>query len=105
MRNLPPRQIQRMLADGQDMFMLDVREPWEFATCRIETSINIPMNRIPSALATLDPGRETLVICHHGARSMQVADYLESAGFANVINLQGGIDAWAKSVDPGMSQY
>jgi rhodanese-related sulfurtransferase len=86
-------------------FLLDVREPWEFRICRIEGSQLIPMGHIPSSMAVLDPGRETVVICHHGIRSRQVAMFLEHQGFTNVINLAGGVEAWARDVDRQMATY
>jgi len=85
--------------------LVDVREPWEFATCHIEGSINIPMSAIVSYHEQLNPHTEKVIICHHGIRSQQVAYFLESLGFASVINLEGGIDMWAETVAPGMPRY
>lgn len=85
--------------------LLDVREPWEFQICRIEGSQLVPMGQIPAALGQLDPDRETVVICHHGIRSRQVAMFLAYQGFANVINLAGGVAAWARDVDHAMATY
>lgn len=85
--------------------LLDVREPWEFERCHIEGSQLVPMREIPASAATLDPDRRIVVICHHGVRSAQVAMFLERSGFGNVINLQGGVAAWAERVDPRMARY
>lgn len=85
--------------------LLDVREPWEFDKCKIEHSILVPMRQIPNYLNELDPDRETIVICHHGIRSRAVASYLANQDFSQVINLTGGIDAWAKSIDLSMETY
>ncbi len=86
--------------------LLDVREPWEFRICHIEGSKLVPMREIPAAAAELDPDQEIVVICHHGIRSLQVARYLEEhLGFSNVINLAGGVDAWAREIDKGMAVY
>ena len=85
--------------------LLDVREPWEFETCKIDNSVLVPMRQIPSAMNELDPDSEIIVICHHGIRSRAVAAYLANNEFSNVINLSGGIDAWAKQVDPSMPTY
>lgn len=85
--------------------MLDVREPWEFELARIEGSTLIPLGQLPLRLAELDPARETVLICHHGVRSMQAAFFLKAHGFDNVINLRGGVDAWAREVDPAMALY
>jgi rhodanese-related sulfurtransferase len=85
--------------------LLDVREPHEFDYCHIEGSVHIPMNRVFAGLNELDPERETVVICHHGVRSAQIANFLISQGFKKVLNLQGGVAAWASEVDPSMPTY
>ena len=85
--------------------VLDVREPWEFGICRIEGAHLLPMRNIPDSLDQLDRGSEIVVICHHGIRSRQVAMYMEHQGFTNVINLEGGMAAWARDVDRGMPTY
>ena len=85
--------------------LLDVREPWEYHMCRIENSTLIPMRQIPQAVEELNPEQETIVICHHGVRSRRVGQYLIQSGFKNVINLEGGIDAWARQIDPQMTTY
>lgn len=105
MQNLAPQQVQQLLDSGHNLLLLDVREKWEFEICHIETSNNIPMGNLPDAMQDLDTEQETIIICHHGARSMQVAYYLENNGFSNVINLDGGVDAWAMIIDPHMQQY
>lgn len=85
--------------------LLDVREPWELEQCRIEGSLHIPMHLIPMQADQLDPNRDTVVICHHGGRSMQVAMFLERRGFTSLFNLLGGVEGWACEVDPGMRRY
>jgi rhodanese-related sulfurtransferase len=105
MKNLKPAQIQQLLGSGHKLFLLDVREKWEFEICHIDTSQNIPMGAVPGLVEELNTEEEIVVICHHGARSLQVANYLEINGFSNVINLDGGVDAWAKTIDPNMPQY
>ncbi len=85
--------------------LLDVREPWEFQTCHIDGSRNIPMSQVPADCRDLDAQQETIVICHHGMRSQRVAVYLEQAGFTNIVNLTGGVAAWAREVDPSMPTY
>lgn len=94
-----------LAATTNNPLLLDVREPWEFRICQIEGSQLIPMGQIPAALNALDPERETVVICHHGIRSRQVAMYLDYQGFSAVINLAGGVDAWARDVDRQMATY
>lgn len=63
------------------------------------------MGEIPARAGEIDPQGDVVVICHHGGRSMQVAMFLEKNGFPKVHNLAGGVDAWAKSVDPAMPVY
>ncbi|MDY7577638.1 rhodanese-like domain-containing protein [Herbaspirillum sp. RTI4] len=92
-------------ADRPSPLLLDVREPWEFDTCRLTDAISIPMNSVPSRLEELDPSLPVVCICHHGARSLQVATFLERQGFEKVTNLTGGVHAWAQQVDPAMPTY
>ena len=86
-------------------FLLDVREPWEFETCRIDGAQSLPMRSIPQRIAELDADAEIVAICHHGMRSLQVAAFLEQNGFKNLYNLHGGVAAWAAQVDPQMPTY
>jgi rhodanese-related sulfurtransferase len=107
MTNLAPAELAAWLADtarGRPV-LLDVREPWEYDTCKLADSRLLPMREVPQRLAELDPQAETVVICHHGGRSMQVAQFLERQGFPRVFNLAGGVDAWARSVDRAMPVY
>ncbi|MCP5266375.1 MAG: sulfurtransferase [Burkholderiaceae bacterium] len=85
--------------------LLDVREPWEFETCRIPGSVHIPMREVPARYHEIDPGRTVVVVCHHGVRSMQVAMFLAYQGFEQVVNLHGGIDAWSRQVDASVPTY
>ena len=85
--------------------LLDVREPAEYQICHLEESLLIPMNTIPARHGELDPDAPIVCICHHGGRSMQVANFLERNGFTQVINLTGGVHAWAQQVDPAMPTY
>lgn len=85
--------------------LLDVREPWEFELCHLAGSLPMPMQSVPARLRELDADAEVVVICHHGARSMQVAMFLERNGFSSIYNLAGGVDAWARDVDPAMRKY
>ncbi len=105
MKNISPAELKSELASGRRMQLLDVRENWEFQTARIDGSALIPMGEIQARMSELDPASETVVICHHGGRSMQVAMFLERQGFSSVHNLAGGVDAWARSVDPSMPTY
>lgn len=85
--------------------LLDVREPWEFDICHIEGSINIPMGEITHRHHEFDPDTEIVVICHHGIRSMKVIWHLQQNDFSKLINLDGGVDAWAREVDVNLPVY
>ena len=85
--------------------LVDVREPWEFAFCRIEGSQSSPMGSLPQALPGLPRERDIVVVCHTGVRSYHAAAWLKRAGFDRVYNLRGGVAAWADAVDPGMKRY
>lgn len=105
MKHIDPPALKARLAAGDNLKLLDVREDWEFQTARIEGSTLIPMGQVATRLSELDPETETVVICHHGGRSLQVSALLERQGFSDVINLTGGVDAWARMVDPAMPVY
>lgn len=107
MQHLNATELAAWLADSnrEPPLLLDVREPWEYETCHIAGSTLITMQTIPARQEELDPQQAVVCICHHGARSMQVAAFLERAGFEQVINLTGGIHAWALQVDSTMPTY
>jgi rhodanese-related sulfurtransferase len=107
MRQLSAAQLKEWLNDPQRSkpVLLDVREPWEFETCRIAGSISMPMRGIPARYRELGPDQDIVMICHHGARSFQAGMFLEQMGFGGIINLQGGVAAWARDVDPAMPTY
>jgi rhodanese-related sulfurtransferase len=107
MKHITPAELAAWLADPQRARpqLLDVREAWEFETCSIAGSRHIPMGEIPARYGEVPAQAELVVICHHGGRSLQVATFLEKNGYARVHNLSGGVDAWAKSVDPAMPVY
>jgi rhodanese-related sulfurtransferase len=85
--------------------LLDVREPWEFQTCHIAGAQSMPMNTVPERMQEVEEDATIVCICHHGARSMAVASFLERQGYAKVINLTGGVHAWALQVDGSMPTY
>jgi len=102
--NITPQELKRRLDDGDTPVLLDVRELWEFEIARIEGSKLIPMGEMPERVSELDPSVETVVICHHGSRSAYVTQALQQAGFGEVLNLEGGLDAYARE-DPSMPRY
>jgi len=105
MQTVSPGDLANELSSGQNHRLVDVRDPWEFDLCRISGSENIPMGEIMGRLDSLGKEDSIVVICHHGARSQQVAAYLDSLGYSNIMNLEGGVDAWSRVVDPEMPQY
>lgn len=94
---------------GADAIVLDVREHAELNAASVKPSgfalVHIPMNEIPGRLGQLDPGRAVACLCHHGARSMRVAMFLQANGFDTVANIAGGIDAWSQELDPSVPRY
>lgn len=107
MQHIRPAELKAWLEDLQreKPLLLDVREPWEFERCHIDGAVSVPMNGIPARLDELPRDREIVVSCHHGVRSFHVARFLDHNGFTRVINLTGGVDAWAKEADPTMPTY
>ncbi len=102
--SITPLELKERLEAGDRPVLLDVREPWEFDVARIEGSRLIPMGELPERFSELDPEVETVVICHHGARSAHVTRALGQAGFARVLNLEGGLDAYS-FVDGSVPRY
>lgn len=101
-----PEEVNAKLKNRESVKIVDVREPWEYATARIHGSVHIPMNEIPArAEAELEPGEHLVVICHHGVRSARVTSWLRERGYLNAQSLRGGIDMWSRTVDPGVPLY
>lgn len=107
MKQIAPQQLKAWLDDPtrEPPVLLDVREPWEVAICALPGSVHMQMQTVPARLEELDPQRDVVVVCHHGARSFQVGLFLERNGFTAIHNLYGGVDGWAKQVDPAMALY
>lgn len=97
--------LQQRLDNGETPFLLDVREPQEFEFAHIEGSVLIPLNQIPQQLDRLNKDEEIIIICHHGIRSQQAADYMAYSGFSKLENLVGGVEAWATECDNTMPRY
>ncbi len=106
-KNLSPEELRGWLRGDGDLqpLLLDVREPWELDICTLPGALAIPMQQIPERIGELDSTRATVCVCHHGVRSLQVAQYLELSGFSQLFNLEGGVDRWARCVDPEMATY
>ncbi|MGA8840304.1 MAG: rhodanese-like domain-containing protein [Candidatus Aquilonibacter sp.] len=90
---------------GRDFVLLDVREADEVATARVDGSVWIPMTEVPQRVGELDPKVPIAVICHHGGRSERVAGFLAARGFSDVVNVAGGIDAYAQHIEPTLARY
>jgi rhodanese-related sulfurtransferase len=95
----------RLLKTPGQVLLLDVREPHEWAFCHLTGDLHIPIREVPGRLDELPRDRHILVLCHHGARSLHVTQYLRANDYQLVSNIAGGIHAWAETVDPGMRRY
>ena len=96
---------QRLTRPGDRPVLLDVREGWEVNICALPDALHIPMGQVAARIQELNPQQEMVVVCHHGVRSQHVADFLASRGFNKLYNLQGGVNAWAREIDPAMRTY
>jgi rhodanese-related sulfurtransferase len=94
------------LVKAEGATLIDVREPWEFATAHVDGSLPMPMGEVPArAHQELDPEERLVVLCHHGVRSMNVTVWLRNQGFGQAQSVRGGIDAWSAEVDPAVVRY
>lgn len=97
--------LRDLIAEGAAVDMLDVREPWEQKICLIADARTIPMGELQQRSGELATDKTLVVICHHGMRSFHATLWLRHHGFENAVNLAGGIDAWAREIDPTMQRY
>jgi rhodanese-related sulfurtransferase len=98
--------LKSLLEKGEDIQLIDVREPQEYEICHLPGSILIPLGELPGRRQLIAADKPVVVICHHGFRSAQAMGYLSHRfGYQNLINLKGGIHAWALQIDPQMAQY
>lgn len=98
-------EVKRRMDSGEKLLLVDVREPWEYETCRIEGAKLIPMGTIPANLQALDVEEDVICYCHHGQRSLDVAVWLRRQGIEGAKSLAGGIDRWSRDVDPRVPRY
>jgi len=105
MDEITPQDLKARLAGSDRPLLLDVRQDWETRLCRLENAVHIPIEEIELRVDELNAADEIVVYCHQGVRSAAVADYLRQRGFKNVKNLLGGLDYWARTVDPSMRRY
>ncbi len=101
---IQPEELKRRLDAGDSILVLDVREPHEYQICNLGGFL-LPLKDLPSRIHELDPGRDIVVHCKTGARSAQAVALLRQAGFRNVVNLVGGINAWSLKVDTRVPRY
>lgn len=102
---IQPLEFVRRRDAGEDLLLLDVREPDEIAIVSLPGSVNIPMGQIPARWPELGRAGTIVALCRSGARSLQVALFLERQGFSRVANLSGGILRWGRDVDPDLPSY
>jgi adenylyltransferase/sulfurtransferase len=101
---LTVKELKRRIDAGEDAYILDVREPYEYRIANLGGQL-IPLNDVPNRLAEIDRDREVIVQCRSGARSQRVAEFLKQAGYPRVVNLAGGILAWSDEIDPKVQKY
>jgi rhodanese-related sulfurtransferase len=99
------RELEQLRRAAQAHTVLDVREMPELEICRLEGALHIPMGDVPARLDELPRDRPLVVMCHHGVRSRMIVGWLRQAAFTNALNLEGGIDAWARQIDVRLARY
>ncbi len=105
---IQPQEVKRRLDAGEKLALIDVREPAEFQTARIQGAELIPMRSVPAELPRLEAlaDEKTLVVfCHHGVRSLNVVNWLREQGVANALSMAGGTDRWSLEIDPTVPRY
>jgi adenylyltransferase/sulfurtransferase len=102
---ITPEQLKKRIDAGEDLFVLDVRNPHEYQICRIPGTVLVPLPDLPARLAEVPRDREVIVHCKSGMRSGKAIELLKANGYTRLVNLSGGILAWAEKVDPGMARY
>lgn len=104
-KRFSPAQVKNLLESEGGLKLIDVRENWEYQIARLENSKLIPLGQFIEYSSQLNPKDTIVIYCHHGVRSFNACNYLVQNGFENVINLEGGIDAWAREVDNSVKVY
>ncbi|MCP4809812.1 MAG: sulfurtransferase [Proteobacteria bacterium] len=102
---LTPQDVAERLERGEKLVLLDCREAFELSLAALEGVVHIPLAHLADRADELEPEAPTVVLCHHGVRSRAGAAILLSEGFAEVWSMRGGIDLWARTVDPGVGTY
>ena len=103
--NVTVQDLKAALDAGEDLQLVDVRETWEHAIVHIAGAALMPLGEFPERAATLDRKRPVYVYCHHGGRSLRATQWLRAQGYADAVNVAGGIAQWAAQIDPSLPQY
>lgn len=102
---IEPREVKQLLDSGEDLLFVDVRETWEHQLSKIESSRLIPLGQLASNLAAFEAAEEIVLFCHSGRRSLDAAAWLRSQGVLGARSMAGGIDRWAREIDPSVPRY
>lgn len=105
LQHLSASDVAALLTTATPPVIIDVREQWEYDIAHIEGSVLIPLSTLPERAGTLDPSKQYAMLCHHGMRSEMAGNWLAQHGFAQLINIDGGIDAWSIEVNPSVPRY
>jgi rhodanese-related sulfurtransferase len=103
--DISPRALNERLQAGEAITVIDVREDWELQISKLDFALHILMYDIPDSLEQIPRDKPVVIMCHVGGRSSQVATWLHVQGYTNVLNLTGGINGWAREVDPSLTRY
>lgn len=99
------KEVNERLARGEKLFLVDVRDPWEYDLCKIADAKSIPLGSLPASLNALPDAEEVICYCHHGMRSLNAAAWLRQQGVENARSMSGGIDRWAVEIDQKIPRY
>ncbi len=102
---ITPADVKERLQQGEKLVLIDVREPWEYALCRIEGAKHVPLGTLAASLETLPDVDEVICYCHHGMRSLDAAAWLRFQGIERAKSLAGGIERWSIEIDPKVPRY
>ena len=102
---ITPHDVKQRLDRGEHFLLVDVREPWEHQTCRIEGSKLVPLGTVPANLALFEKAEEVVLYCHHGMRSLDAVAWLRAQGVEGARSMSGGIERWSAEIDPTVPRY
>ena len=102
---IEPRDVKQRLDRGEKFLFVDVREPWEHQTTKIDGANLIPLGQIPGSLTEIETAGDVILFCHHGMRSLDAAAWLRAQGVTGARSMNGGIDRWSVEIDPNVPRY